>query len=284
MRVQKCCFNVESGARKACWILTNNCNLACEHCASSSGMGGSRAHFGPDDHACSTALSGCLEIGVRRVVLTGGEPLLVPHLAGIVRRFKDSAIRVSLATNATLLGPQKLEELAVAGVSKFSVGVNVKLLRASRWSPRSSLNDRVVAALKGMRSRGIPFDLNLVLLPEVREHIEKIAAWCKEQRPASIHAIVPQRCGRLLLDYPMGWSGQDISKMAGDLSELVWPVEVVLVSPMCRDIDCPSKRLVFGVLSDGALYDCPWKVHLGLVANRRSFMDTGTPSTRCAVP
>lgn len=74
------------------------CNLSCPFC------------FGPDHSLPPIDTERLLRVvslfprlGVRKVVVTGGEPLLVPSLVRILRALKDLDLNVTLDTNGVLL-------------------------------------------------------------------------------------------------------------------------------------------------------------------------------------
>ncbi|MEW6545155.1 MAG: radical SAM protein [Nitrospirota bacterium] len=62
--------------------------------------------------------------GVRYLVFTGGEPTLHPDLVTFVRRAAGLGMNVMLVTNAGLLKPQKIRELAEAGLSSFIISID----------------------------------------------------------------------------------------------------------------------------------------------------------------
>jgi MoaA/NifB/PqqE/SkfB family radical SAM enzyme len=62
--------------------------------------------------------------GVRYLVLTGGEPTLHPDLAAIVAHGASLGMKVMVVTNAGLLKPEKIHELANAGISSIIISVD----------------------------------------------------------------------------------------------------------------------------------------------------------------
>ena len=94
--------------RLAHWSITEKCNFKCRHClVSSSGQG------------ISLPLSDCLHImdeirlcGIRRVDLTGGEPLIRPDFPELLGALTEKGLYVgTLYTNASLLTEQTLDML-----------------------------------------------------------------------------------------------------------------------------------------------------------------------------
>ena len=62
--------------------------------------------------------------GIRYLVFTGGEPTLNPHLVDFVRHGSQLGIKCMVVTNAGLLTPAKIYELADAGLSSFIISVD----------------------------------------------------------------------------------------------------------------------------------------------------------------
>jgi MoaA/NifB/PqqE/SkfB family radical SAM enzyme len=78
-------------------MVTNRCNLHCRKCyAPKAGPEGTLAEF------CNT-LDKLFEAGIRRIVLTGGEPLVRDDVVEIARYASDLGFDVSLSTNSILL-------------------------------------------------------------------------------------------------------------------------------------------------------------------------------------
>ena len=71
-------------------------------------------------------------LGVRRLRVTGGEPLIRPHLPELIRRLADLAPieDIALTTNGLLLAEQA-EALAAAGLDRITVSLDT--LRADRF-------------------------------------------------------------------------------------------------------------------------------------------------------
>lgn len=84
------------------WKLIGSCNLKCLHC------------YGPPKHQKSLPLRRLYEIidrfcelGVRRVVLTGGEPLLVKGIDEVLLRLYEHGISIALSTNTSFFSKHR---------------------------------------------------------------------------------------------------------------------------------------------------------------------------------
>ncbi|MCD7754146.1 MAG: GTP 3',8-cyclase MoaA [Clostridiales bacterium] len=111
--------------------LTDRCNLRCGYC-----LGSGPVRWLPEetlltDEELCTVVSAAAELGISRLKLTGGEPLLRPGLPELVGRLYEipGIEDITLTTNGLLLSAQA-EQLAEAGVS----GVNISLDTLNRAS------------------------------------------------------------------------------------------------------------------------------------------------------
>src|SRR3954463_14516695 len=77
--------------------------------------------------------------GIRFLVLTGGEPLLHPDVSSIVERAASLAMKVMLVTNGALLKPNRIQELAKAGLSRACSTLNLRtgIAFCPSWMRRS---------------------------------------------------------------------------------------------------------------------------------------------------
>jgi MoaA/NifB/PqqE/SkfB family radical SAM enzyme len=99
--------------------LTHNCNAHCRHCHRGEPVVEQRA-------TPQRLVDVCRAMRPIVAILSGGEPLLYPDLAGLVRLFKVrcAPIRVFLNTNGALLTPARFAELAEAGVDEVLVSLD----------------------------------------------------------------------------------------------------------------------------------------------------------------
>ena len=102
--------------------LTEACNLHCRYCRPSAG-----GASGSGQMTTAEVLRLCrifAAIGVRKVKLTGGEPLLRKDLCQLIAAIKqiEGVEQVTLTTNGVLLGPQ-IDALLAAGID----GINISL-------------------------------------------------------------------------------------------------------------------------------------------------------------
>ncbi|GGG74928.1 GTP 3',8-cyclase [Paenibacillus radicis (ex Gao et al. 2016)] len=118
-------------------------------------------------------------IGVTKLRITGGEPLVRPGLDGLIRRLAaiPGIADIALTTNGMLLGKQA-EALKAAGLNR--VNISLDTLDASRFrliARRGELK-RVMDGIKAAAAAGLtPIKLNCVLLKGINE--DEIAQFLK---------------------------------------------------------------------------------------------------------
>ena len=161
--------------------LTDRCDLACVYCRPDKQDGYLDEQL--DLEAWSTMIAGLVRAGIRRVRITGGEPLLHPHLIAIVKRIAALPIDdLALTTNAT-----RLARLAVplrdAGLHRLNVSLDS--LDAERFArmTRGGKLAQVLAGIEAARAAGFrEMKLNAVVVRgENDTELEAIVRWCWER-------------------------------------------------------------------------------------------------------
>lgn len=102
--------------------LTTGCNLACYYCVDSSKQS---KIYQLDSNFIDDFISDAIKLGITRVKLTGGEPLLHPNLIEIVQllKKKDELEDVSLTTNGVLL-KKNAAALFNAGLDRITISLD----------------------------------------------------------------------------------------------------------------------------------------------------------------
>jgi cyclic pyranopterin phosphate synthase len=121
------------------------------------------------DRLCSAFIAK----GVRKLRLTGGEPLVrknIMHLIrGLSRHLGKGLDELTLTTNGSQLA-RHADELAAAGVRRINVSLDTldatKFKTITRWGEL----DRVMEGIRAAQKAGIAIKLNAVALKEFNEH------------------------------------------------------------------------------------------------------------------
>ena len=105
--------------------LTDKCNLRCRYCMPEEGVyKKSHADMMTEDEII-TAVKAAASLGIRKLRLTGGEPLIKKNILSICRRAAavEGIEELCLTTNGTLL-PQMAAELKAAGVKRINLSLD----------------------------------------------------------------------------------------------------------------------------------------------------------------
>ena len=150
--------------------LTDSCNLRCLYCL-------------PD--GCKTALHDnsllshedylrlvplIVSTGITKIRLTGGEPLLYPHLKELTAAFKKlkGIEKIALTTNGILLA-DKIDELAAGGLDEVNISLDAMDPELfSRLTHGGELH-RVLSGIKRCLQLNLPIKLNSVIMQHVND-------------------------------------------------------------------------------------------------------------------
>lgn len=105
--------------------LTDRCNLRCVYCMPEDGGECLPAKDVLTDDKIVRLCQVLGRNGVKKIKLTGGEPLIRPNLPDIIHRIKSipGIEQVTLTTNGVLLG-EKIDELVKAGLDAVNVSID----------------------------------------------------------------------------------------------------------------------------------------------------------------
>jgi len=109
--------------------LTDRCQFRCTYCLPSEHVDVMRQHSQPENHLSFTEITQTVkafaQLGVNKVRLTGGEPLLRKNLFHLIKDIKsiEGIEEVALTTNAGLLDPV-LDQLIDAGLDRITISID----------------------------------------------------------------------------------------------------------------------------------------------------------------
>jgi cyclic pyranopterin phosphate synthase len=162
--------------------LTDRCDLACVYCRPSRSDGYFEQRLG--EEAWRTMVRALLRSGIRRVRITGGEPLLHPHVVEMVRFLSEQGLEdLALTTNATQLA-RLARPLRDAGLRRITVSLDT--LDEERFAEitRGGRLHQVLAGIEAARAvRFEELKINCVVLRGKNDdEIEKMTLWAWEKR------------------------------------------------------------------------------------------------------
>ena len=168
--------------------VTDRCNFRCRYCMPIESFGPDH-EFLPREELLSfeelvrlTKLM--VPLGVRKIRLSGGEPLMRRGLEDLVAMLAtiEGVEDLAMTTNGVLLA-HHAEALALAGLSRVTVSLDA--LDPSIFSRMNGIGakvDRVLAGIESARAFGLPVKLNAVIQRGVNEsQILRLARWAAER-------------------------------------------------------------------------------------------------------
>ncbi|HET7042005.1 MAG TPA: GTP 3',8-cyclase MoaA [Gemmatimonadales bacterium] len=163
--------------------VTDRCNLRCTYCLPEDAdfPFGDRDFLSPEE--IETVVGALVRLGIRRVRLTGGEPLVRKDLLEIVRRVKalPGLENLALSTNGTGLA-RLAPALKAAGVDRVNVSVDSLDPERFREITRRGDLEEVWRGVEAALAAGLdPVKLNAVLLQSNQEDVERLAALTLDQ-------------------------------------------------------------------------------------------------------
>ncbi|MFT5181839.1 MAG: cyclic pyranopterin phosphate synthase [Alphaproteobacteria bacterium] len=164
--------------------VTDRCDLRCVYCMAEDMTFLPKAEvlsLEELDRLCSTFI----DMGVRKLRLTGGEPLVRKNVMWLVNRLgrhlKSGALEeLTLTSNGTQLA-KYAQELADAGVRRINVSLDTldptKFAAITRWGKL----DQVLNGLAAAKKAGLAVKINTVALKGINDdELDRLLAWCGE--------------------------------------------------------------------------------------------------------
>jgi cyclic pyranopterin phosphate synthase len=163
--------------------VTDRCNFRCVYCRSAN----------PETHMPSDELLTWDEyerlarilvtMGIRKVRVTGGEPLVRPGVEDFVGRLKSLGARdVSITTNGHLLA-ERCDRLVAAGLDRINISLDS--LKADKFEriTRTKALDQVIAGIDAAQASKLrPVKVNAVLVRGLNDdEVEDFAAFARER-------------------------------------------------------------------------------------------------------
>jgi GTP 3',8-cyclase len=163
--------------------VTDRCNFRCVYCRSAD----------PENHMPSASLLSWDEyerlvrilvpMGIRKVRVTGGEPLVRPGVEDFIARLKAIGVQdVSMTTNGFMLA-ERCDRLVAAGMDRINISLDSLDREKFERITRTKTFDEVIAGIDAAQaSRLRPVKVNAVLVRGINDdEVEAFAAFARER-------------------------------------------------------------------------------------------------------
>jgi cyclic pyranopterin phosphate synthase len=158
--------------------LTQRCNFACFFCHQE-GEHDSVGEMTVDE--VEKVVSIASELGIKKIKLTGGEPLIREDIVEIVQRISPYVDEVSMTTNASLL-KEKACSLASAGLKRVNISLHSLDSASFHKITGHGKRDDVIEGIMEAKACGLePVKLNMVVMRSVNsDEIESLIDFSRE--------------------------------------------------------------------------------------------------------
>jgi len=168
--------------------LTDNCNLRCFYC-----MPEEEYRFTPAPRLMQTGEVETLarifvELGVKKIRLTGGEPLVRKDAAAIIGALSRLNVELTMTTNATRIH-EFIDVLRESGIRSINVSLDTLQPERFLFVTRRDLFHRVRANIELLLHHGFQVKVNVVVMKGFNEdEITDFVAWTLHN-PVSVRFI-----------------------------------------------------------------------------------------------
>lgn len=257
---ERCRFRELKGpGRRVVIRLTNRCDLACPHCLVGADL---YRNDGELNFAEWTRLLAELDrIGARKVLLTGGEPLLnedILHLVGFV---SGMGIPIDLNSNLQRMSPELMRDLHHAGLTEISVSLEGPEQVHDRMHGKRGAFFQTIQAIAWAAMLGIQVDASCCLTVDNVDHMDELLDLV-ETLPIqsftisrlfpighgvqSLHKGLPQsRLTQLYHEWTKGW-----------VQQAKKPIRLVGLLNCPQPGDCERGQSLVGITPGGDLVPC----------------------------
>lgn len=249
--------------------LTSYCNLRCLHCVYDIKTKKSKAL------SCDKFIKlfdECEKMGVFRIILSGGEPLLYEHIDEILMDLSKRKIRVEILTNATLIDDKKASLLSSKNFSvTYSLdGHNAKTCDFLRG--KGSF-DRIIKGVGRLNKFNVKHNASCVIHKKNYEYAQEIIKLCEKLNSVSVNFLfldLMGRAERFLSD--MSLSREEMKQFISKINAIKSKIPVnfldsynFLAKPLnyTETIYCSAGTSRCAINSEGDVYPCVYAFNGG---------------------
>ncbi len=160
--------------------LTDACNLRCTYCMPNEKMQVTPSSKLMQAEEIKHIAATFVELGVKKIRLTGGEPLLRKDVRKILRLLATLDVELAISTNAVLVN-EYIADLKSANIA--SVNVSLDTLNAEEFFAITKRNDfgKILSNIHLLLSNGFKVKINMVVMKDINtQAILDFIEWTKE--------------------------------------------------------------------------------------------------------
>lgn len=149
--------------------LTERCNLRCFYCMPAEGIELSeKSHLMSHEEVIAIAKT-FVEMGVKKIRLTGGEPLIKKNIEKIITELTQLPINLGITTNGILLN-NYFELFKTSGVTDINISLDTLDKKKFEEITRRDYFDRVISNINLYEANGFNVKINNVIIKDVNDN------------------------------------------------------------------------------------------------------------------
>jgi radical SAM protein with 4Fe4S-binding SPASM domain len=177
------------------WEVTAACNLSCGYCRAEA-----MTSPAPDELSTNEATAFIDEIAPLSpmIIFSGGEAIMRPDIFFLARQASDAGLRVSLATNGTMLSSSIVDQILKSGITRVSVSLDGTTAKTNDRTRGEGSFERALSGISALSGR-VPFQINMTITRNNASMVHEMAALASQLQAAALHLffMVPTGRGRM---------------------------------------------------------------------------------------
>lgn len=227
--------------------ITNKCNLKCKHCY---GNFEAKNNNFLDISSLKKLIRNARKSGVYQFDLTGGEPLLYPHLEELLKYLYESGMIVRIFSNLTLINKKMINILTKYGVKEIITSLDSALPdEHDKFRGVKNSFNKTSEAIKLLQKYGITISVNTMVGNHNKNNIKEMVEYITSLNVKSVMDVIIPAGRAVTLSENIRSSARIIKSVYNDYYNIV---DFDAIAIKCGIGD----RFVY-LKSDGNIYLCP---------------------------
>ena len=253
--------------------VTRRCNLSCQHCFVQLDQNQ------PTLEELRDVIGQAKQLGCRKLIITGGEPLLRKDLEKIIKIAVGSGLLVDLNSNLFRLTRQRVNALKAAGLQEASVSLYGGREIHDALTQHVGAFDSTLRGIELIRDAGMTVDVHGAVWNDMLPYLPKLVDTIQKRGVSSVtfFSLIPgNRSGNAIIHT---YSPALVMKAVSRIREFAAiPVRTVGLCPL-QEGECVQGNGIFGIGADMRLKPCLLSEH----TNNQEGIDLYSCSLKTAI-
>lgn len=238
--------------------VTNRCNLNCVYCYNKNDRVKIEDQYEMSYSEYLKVLKDAKATGIKKVVFTGGEPLLYPSLVELGLKVKNLGMTSELLTNAVLINNRNYKQIVKAfDIVTVSLDSHIKEIHESQRG--GGTFEKAINALKILRQAGVKWIYAATVV--TKENIKDIIEYYRfALDKIKVNRVINQIC----LPYDISGKSEDLMPTNEEIFDMEERIDKFMKSrikekvdqPLLRNVTCGAGTAEIGVSPNGDVFPC----------------------------